>query len=355
MLKYYSLRIADVYPETEHATTVVFDIPPELRDTFRYVQGQHLSCRIKVNDEEVRRTYSLCNAPQEGVWRVTIKHVADGAFSSFAKHELKPGASIEVMPPNGRFYTQLDPLQQKQYVAFAAGSGITPVLSNLRAVLSTEPKSHFTLFYGNSTVDSILFNEELQDLKNQYIERFSLHNVLSQEKRDLELYSGKLDADRVKVLLETFFPNINQVDEFLVCGPGTMVKDLSDLLKGLDVSPDRIHAERFGVPRKKSPAKPEQPDTRVAKAEVSVIMDGDKRSFKVYADDTLLDAAAKQGLNLPYSCKAGVCSTCRTKLVQGQVAMDTNHALEPWELEQGYILACQSRAKTEQLELDYDQ
>lgn len=356
MLKFNSIPVAKVYPQTEYATTIEFEIPESLKDQYRFSQGQHLNCKVKINGKDVRRSYSLCNGPAENIWRITVKHVDDGVFSSYVKSELKPGQEIDVLVPTGRFFTELNQDQSKHYVAFAAGSGITPVLSNLRAILATEPNSSFTLFYGNRNLKSVLFREELQDLKNTYMNRLSVHYLLSQEHREPELFYGRLDGDRAKTLLDMFCGGVGNVDDFFICGPDTMIENLSTALESFGVSTDQIHTERFGVQRRRNGTASKQTVQldEEPTAVVEVSMDGHVRSFNVYGDDNLLDAAVKSGLDLPYSCKAGVCSTCRTKLVEGEVAMDTNHALEPWELEQGYVLACQSRAKTDKLRLDYD-
>ena len=352
MLKFHTLKIAAIYPETNHATTVVFEMPEALHQEFAFKQGQHLNIRAEIDGQTVRRSYSLCNGPDEGIWRVTIKHVDDGVFSSYVQN-LKAGDALEVMAPNGRFFTELQSDTAKQYVAFAAGSGITPVLSNLRAILAAEPDSRFCLFYGNRNLKTVLFNEELQDLKNRYLDRLSIHHVFSGEHREFDLYTGRLDTSKANELLDQFFSN-TPVNEYLICGPGTMVRDLTAMLKERGVDPQAIHSERFGVARKKQSKAAAQTVDEAPKAMVSVTMDGHAREFGLQEGDTLLDAAIKAGLDLPFSCQAGVCSTCRAKLVKGQVTMDANHALEPWELEQGFILTCQSRPTTNTIELDYD-
>lgn len=355
MLKFHSIKVAQVYPETSFATGVVFEIPDELFDQYQFFQGQHINCKLRVGDKEIRRSYSLCNAPGENVWRITVKHVYDGLFSSFVKDELKAGDTLDVMTPAGRFRTELSPGNNKDYVAFAAGSGITPIMSNLKAVLFEEPQSRFTLFYVSRNLKSVLLREELQDLKNKYMDRFSVHYLFSQEHREIDLYTGRLDAEKVQALLNFSYDDLNDVDDFLICGPGTMISDISDRLQELGVSSARIHSERFGISRNTpAPSKVAESAPSHHTAEVMVTMDGHQRVFKVYDDDNLIDAAAKEGLELPYSCKAGVCSTCRTKLVGGEVEMAANHALEPWELEQGYILACQSCPRTDTLSIDYD-
>ena len=354
MLKFHSIKVARVYPETPFATGVVFEIPEELAEQYQFLQGQHVNCKLKVGDKEIRRSYSLCNAPGENLWRITVKYVDGGAFSTFVRDQLRAGDMLEIMTPAGRFRTEISEDNSKNYVAFAAGSGITPVISNLRAILLGEPKSQFTLFYANRNLKSVLLREELQDLKNKYMDRFSVHYLFSQEHREIDLYTGRLDANKAEALLNNFYPDLSEVDDFFVCGPGTMIKDLTERLIELGVPSTDIHSERFGVPKKKLSTKVSESIVDHHTAEVTVIMDGHQRMFKVYDDDNLIDAAAKEGLELPYSCKAGVCSTCRTKLVSGEVEMAVNHALEPWELEQSYILACQSCPRTDTLSIDYD-
>ena len=361
MLKFNSLMVASVEAETAGAVRIAFSVPPELREDYRFIQGQRVNLRRQIGGEEIRRSYSLCGSPSDDKLSIAVKRVTDGRFSTFANDELRRGDVLDVMTPSGRFHTELDPVQRKRYVAFAAGSGITPVISNLRTILTTEPMSQVILFYGNRTAASIMFRSELAGLKDRYMERMSVHHVLSAEPQESGLFNGRLDPGRAAELMTRLCP-YESVDEYFICGPGSMPRELGELLSGLGVPKSRIHVERFAA----LPASvPRRPSTKTQFAgdsanrvvhRATVIMDGAHRQFEVTPDDqNILDAARRQGLDLPFSCKGGVCSTCRARLVEGRVDMAVNYALEPWELEAGYILACQSRPLSEYLLIDYDQ
>ena len=361
MARFHSLKIAALVRETADAVLVTFEVPPELAEDYAYVQGQHLTLRSEIDGEDVRRNYSICNGVDEQRLRVAIKRVEGGCFSGFANEALEAGNSLEVMTPTGSFHTELDPAQRKTYAAFAAGSGITPVISIIKTTLAREPESRFLLFYGNRSVASILFQEELEDLKDRYLDRFSLVHVLSREAQDVELFNGRIDAAKVEALCAAFCP-VGTLDEVFVCGPSTMIEEVCGKLQALGLPETQIHFELFttaGHGEALSTAAPsaeaEPAETSDVASEVTVILDGVRTRFPLTrSGDSLLDAALKAGLDLPFSCKGGVCSTCRAKVLEGEVEMTVNYALEEGEVAAGYVLSCQSHPLTDKVVLDYD-
>ena len=357
MLKFHTLQVADVHPETDHAVRVHFAIPDDLQDAYRFAQGQHVNLRAKVNGKTLRRSYSICSAIDEPGLFITVKKQPHGRFSMYMNEQITPGDELEVMTPNGHFHTQLDPQHEKTYAAFAAGSGITPIISNVKSILAREPRSRCVLFYGNRSVAEVLLKEDLEELKDRYLERLSLHFVFSREQQELPLYSGHLDAENGQALCKAF-ADPGAIDEAFICGPGTMIEELSATLSDLGVDSEHIHFERFTALKRPEakPAPEAVAQTRENQTQVTLIMDGRRSSFAVPAgnDDNLVEAALKQGIELPFSCRNGVCATCRARLVEGDVEMAVNYALEDWELEQGYILACQSVPRTDTIVIDYD-
>jgi len=366
MLKFHPLKVAQVAPDTEDAVAIALEVPPELRAEYRGSAGQHVVVRVAIEGEEVRRTYSLVNAPGEWPLRIVPRVHALGRMSRHLAERLRPGDRLDVLPPNGSF-TPREPLAAAgTYVAFAAGCGITPVLSVVRTLLA-RGAARVMLFYGNSGTGRAMCLEELLALKDRYLERLALHFVMSREPQEVALYNGRLDAARVRQFAATLFLP-EEVREYFVCGPGDMIEQVTATLHELGVEAARVHAEHFTVATTAADAARggAQAPARAAaapaagrgagEAEVTILMDGRRRAFSMKMDDeTVLDAAARAGIELPFSCRAGVCSTCRTKVVRGEVAMAQNYALEDWELEQGYVLACQSRVRTASLELDYDE
>lgn len=360
MVQFHTLKVADVRRETDDAVAITFDVPENLKDSFRFTQGQHLNVKAQINGEEVRRSYSICAGVDDGLIRIGVKRIEGGLFSGFANDALKPGAELDVMAPKGHFFTELDPAAAKSYVAFAASVGITPVLSIVKTTLAREPKSDFTLVFGNRARGSIMFREELEDLKNRFMGRFSVFHVLSREEQDVELLNGRIDADKVKALAKGLIP-VADVDEFFLCGPETMINDVRDALTGLGVDKDHIHFELFHTDRPaeelakehQSPPRETESDT----VRVAVIVNGARTEFDMPADsgDSLLDAAMDAGADVPFSCKGGVCSTCRCKVIEGKVDMDLNYALEDHEVEAGFVLSCQSHPLTGTVVLDYDE
>ncbi|MBS0416787.1 MAG: 2Fe-2S iron-sulfur cluster binding domain-containing protein [Proteobacteria bacterium] len=364
MLKFHSLRIADLQPDADDAVAIALEVPQELRSEYVGLPGQHVVLRTELEGSEARRTYSLTNVPGEWPLRIVARVHEHGRMSRHLSAKAKVGDRIDVLPPNGSLTPRSAEQAgaQRTYVGFASGCGITPVLSIVKATLQANPANRFILFYGNSSTERVMCLEELLGLKDRYIHRLALHFVMSREPQEVDVYNGRIDAARVRDLARTLFKP-DQVAEFFVCGPGDMIEQVSGALRELNVPADRVHSEHFrdeGVGQGGASAAGSAGGTKATAesgiARVTVLMDGRHRTFNMKIDgETVLDAATDAGLELPFSCRAGVCSTCRTKVVSGEVAMDQNYALEDWELEQGYVLACQSRCKTPTLELDYDE
>ncbi len=353
MKQYHPLKIVAKHAETEDSVRLAIDVPDDLRGEFDFLPGQHLPLRVTVDGKALRRTYSICTPPGRWPLEIGIRVQPGGAFSGYAGSALEVGDTIDVMPPFGRFHADPDPSAAKTYVAFAAGSGITPILSIVATLPEAEPHSRFLLFYGNRRQATTMFIDDLYALKNRYPDRLQLVFVFSREEQAFEIAAGRLDADKVGELWQAFCRHL-EPDEAFVCGPGTMIDDVTGALVGLGMDEASVHAERFGAPR--SARKPEAVSAAVPGATaVNVIMDGHRKRFDMPEDaSNLVDAAAAAGIELPYSCKGGVCATCRCFLAQGEVTMAVNYGLEPWEVEAGFILACQSRPVRGPLTLDYD-
>jgi ring-1,2-phenylacetyl-CoA epoxidase subunit PaaE len=362
VLKFHALKVLETAPDAEDAVAIALEVPPALAAHYRGQAGQHVVVRTTIDGEEVRRTYSLVNAPGEGPLRIVPRVHAHGRMSRHLAEELRPGDLLDVLPPNGSF-TPRTVAGAGTCVAFAAGCGITPVLSVVRAVL-VEGAARVILFYGNTGTARTMCLEELLALKDRYLARLSLHFVMSREPQEVELYNGRLDAARIRRFAGTLF-DPRTVGEYFVCGPGDMIEQVTGTLAGLGVDPARVHAEHFtlattaeppSAPPAEAPAAARGSVHEEGVCEVSILMDGRRRVFTMdIGDETVLDAAARAGIELPFSCRAGVCSTCRTKVIAGEVSMAQNYALEDWEIEQGYVLACQSRPHSASLELDYDE
>lgn len=356
MSKFQPLTVAKVTHETRDAIAITFSVPPELQDAYRYTQGQHLTLRARINDEDVRRSYSICSAVQENTLRVAIKRVPGGAFSTWANDTLKAGTTIEVMPPMGHFGTQLSAENSKHYLAFAAGSGITPMLSIIKTTLISEPHSTFTLYYGNRASSSVIFKEELADLKDRYLSRFKLVYVMSREQQDIELFNGRITKEKC----EQFFRHwivLDDIDQAFICGPEQMMQDVSQVLQAYGLPKEKIKVELFAASVPKYPHVPAtRPVAGSQDCEITLIVDGAQVNFMMEKDkESVLDAALKQGIDMRYSCKAGVCSTCRCKVLDGKVDMDANYALEDYEVARGFVLACQSFPVSDKLVVDFDQ
>lgn len=351
--KFHSLKIKEVIRETEDTVSVSFIIPDELKDAYNYQSGQYLTLKAMINGEDVRRSYSLCSAPHEDKWTVAIKQVTDGKFSTYANETLKSGMDLDVMTPAGGF--KLTPgSEAKSYALFAAGSGITPVLSIAKTALREEPSSDVTLFYGNKGVNSIIFKEEIEALKNEYMTRLRVVHVLSRENLGTPLLKGRIDKTKAGELYDAFLSD-TKVDEVYICGPEQMILGVKESMgeKGIDES--NVHFELFTTPS----SKPQEESTAInepqIESNVAIILDGDR--FDLHMDSSglnILDAAQQSGADLPFACKGGVCCTCKAKIIEGTARMDVNYALEPDEVDAGYILTCQAHPTSNKLVVSFD-
>lgn len=361
MIHFHSLRVSEVRRETPDAVTVRFEVPAELVEEYRFAQGQHLTLRRIFDGVEERRSYSICSGVDTGELRVAIKRVEGGRFSNFANDSLRAGDSLEVMPPAGHFFVDLDPAQARHHVALACGSGITPVLSLISTTLAHEPRSRFTLVYGNRDNGSILFLEELADLKNRYLDRFNLIHILSREPQEVELFNGRIDADKVETLLRTVIP-ADAIDHVFLCGPQPMIETVRTTLEAAGIDPDCIHFELFtspyaGVLGGSAPPKRELSAAAAAQqSEVVVVLDGKRTTLRLRrGDESILEAAIRMRRDMPYACKGGVCATCKAKLLEGAVEMDVNYGLDSREVAAGFVLTCRSHPVTDRVVVDYDQ
>ncbi len=355
-IHFHPLKVKEVKKETDDCVSVTFEIPETLQPDFIFKQGQSLSMRTNINNEEVRRTYSICSSPLDNEWKVAIKKVEGGLFSSFANKELKKGDVLEVMQPVGKFYVDLNPANKKNYLGFAAGSGITPLLSIIKTTLRTEPNSSFTLIYGNKSRSSIIFFEELEGLKNKYLERFNFINILSRERTDAAINFGRINTEKLTELEKLV--DYSSFDDTFICGPEAMIFSTKNYLESNGIDKKKIHFELFTTPgQKRSGVVSRESGVESGpKSRITVKLDGRSFDFdlSLISDTTILDAALKQGADLPFACKGGVCCTCKAKLLEGEVSMDVHWGLEDEEIEQGYILTCQSHPKTEKVVVDFD-
>lgn len=356
-IHFHKLAIKKIRKETDDCVSISFDIPETLQETFTYQQGQSLTIRHFLNGEEVRRTYSLCSSPLDNEWKVAVKKVEGGLFSTYANEQLKAGDTLEVMPPVGKFNTPLHPSQKKNYLAFAAGSGITPVLSLIKTILRTESQSRVTLVFGNRSRASIIFFEELEALKNRYLDRFHLIHILSRERMDTPLHSGRIDSAKLDALSRLI--SFGSIDEYFLCGPEEMIFCVRDYLVEKNISKDRIHFELFttaGTRAAKTSTPKESGNPTGPQSHITIKADGRSIDFNLPLDAeiSLLDAALKHGADLPFACKGGVCCTCKARLLEGEVSMDVHWGLEDHEVAEGYILTCQSHPRTEKVSVDFD-
>lgn len=356
MSKFHPLPIERIERETRDAVAITLAVPEHLRDQFRYEQGQHLTVRATIGGQDLRRSYSICSAVGDPQLRIAIKRSPGGVFSAWANERLKVGDTLEAMPPMGHFNVPLDEAAERHYVAFAAGSGITPILSIVKTTLAREPRSQFTLFYGNRASAAVMFREELAALKDLNLTRFNLVHVLSREAQDIELLHGRIDGGRASALLDHWAP-LEDVDTVFLCGPDGMMQSIHAMLRARGYPESRIRIERFASSIPKHEHRPAVlPQGSATETEVTVILDGATRTYTLdRTTENILDAGLRQGIELPYSCKGGVCSTCRCKLISGEVDMDVNFALEDYEVARGFILACQSYPATDRVTVDFDQ
>jgi ring-1,2-phenylacetyl-CoA epoxidase subunit PaaE len=352
---FYTLRVAEIVPETDEANSIRFELPEDLKEAFRFKAGQHLSVRADIGGEEVRRNYSLCVAPDEGQVKVTVKRIAGGVFSNWVGDNLKAGDTLDVMAPHGSFTVEFDPAKARHYVAFAGGSGITPVMSLIKTALSTEPESRFTLFYGNRDSNSVIFLEQLAALKDRYLDRFELYHFLSDEEGDVDLFNGMLDRETCDEALDHLVNDAKAIDAWFICGPGPMMDAAEAALTDRGVAKDRIHIERFlaGRPSAALAAQIAQLQEKAAGLTLSVTLDGRTRKVE-FTEANILDSAREAGLPAPFACKAGVCATCRARVTKGKVEMAARYGLTDEEVAAGYVLTCQSVPVGEGVAVDYD-
>ncbi len=356
-LHFHPLRVKSVRPDTDEAVIVSFDVPVDLAEHFRFSHGQHLTLRETLAGSDERRSYSICAGADDGELRVGVRKVPGGRFSTWINESLKAGDTVQVMAPEGRFFVPLDPGSARHYLGIAGGSGITPILSIMKTVLAAEPHSRFTLIYGNRKQRSTMFLEELEDLKNRYLSRLTLHLVFSQENTDLPLYGGRLTRDKVGEFLASVV-DAGDIDHAFVCGPYGVNDEAEAALLGAGVAAEKIHIERFGVPGEGgTAATPQAPRAGdAADARIVVIRDGVSREIDFHSvQGNVLEAAAAAGLEVPFSCKSGVCCTCRARLLEGEVRMERNFALEKHEVAAGFILACQARPLTDRVVISFDE
>lgn len=352
---FHKLKVKEVKQETPGCVSISFDVPGDLKSDFLFEQGQNITIKKEIDGEELRRSYSICSAPFENELRVAVKQVEGGKFSNFANTLLQPGDELDILPPTGKFNTKLSRENKKQYLAFAAGSGITPVISIIKTTLQTEPESSFTLVFGNRGRSTIIFFEELEGLKNKYLNRFNFINILSREKTDAPINSGRIDPDKLSQLRRLI--DYKNTDEFFICGPEEMIFCVKDYLEAAGIDKKKIHFELFTTPGQKKAVshKPLAVGQSGPQSKITVKLDGRSFDFDLgFNGENILDAALKQGADLPFACKGGVCCTCKAKLLEGEVEMEVNWGLEQEEVEQGYILTCQSHPKTEKVVVDFD-
>jgi ring-1,2-phenylacetyl-CoA epoxidase subunit PaaE len=353
-LHFHKLSVKNIRQETKDCVSISFEIPDEIENDFLFKQGQNVTIKINIDGEEARRSYSICSSPHDKELRIAVKKVYDGLFSTFANDVLKEGDVLEVLPPTGTFFTEVNTANKKNYVFFAAGSGITPVISIVKTILLVEPESKVTLVFGNRTVASIIFKEELEALKDKYLQRFRMYHVLSRERTDSDINYGRVDEKKCRQFSRLI--NFNFVDEFFICGPEPMIFTVKAFLENMGVEKKKIHFELFTTPAGKhikiyTPEKTQEESG----SDITVKFDGRSFDFKLdFNSNNILDAALAQGADLPFSCKGGVCTTCKAKLIEGKVEMEVNYGLEQEEVEAGFILTCQSHPRSKRVIVDFD-
>lgn len=354
-VQFHSLRVAEIVAETCDANSIRFEVPAELRELFAFRAGQHLTLRACIDGEDVRRNYSLCTAPAQGDWMVTVKKIGGGRFSNWIANELKPGDRVEVMVPHGSFTTQFSNANCRHLVGVAGGSGITPVMSLLRTLLGEEPKSRFTLFYGNRDSSSIIFLEALANLKDKHLDRLEIYHFLDSEEQDVALFNGLLDRQRLDEAIEQLVPDAALVDGWFICGPGPMMDAAEGALLDRSVERSRIHIERFTADRPSGSLIPGTAEiqNQAEGVDIAVTLDGRTRRIP-FSKGNILDSARDAGMPAPFACKAGVCATCRAKVMSGKVEMAARYGLTDGEVAEGYILTCQSIPIGSGVAVDYD-
>ncbi len=356
MAKFHSVKVQDSQKVTKDCTVISLEIPKELQSEFQYKQGQHLTLRATIDGEEVRRSYSLCSSPMENQWQVAVKKISGGLFSTYANDTLKKGDTIEIMPPNGVFFKDIDPSKPKNYIVFAAGSGITPILSIIKTHLALEPKCTFQLFYLNRSVKSIIFKEEIELLKNKYFGRLEIFHFLTKEHRSVELFNGRFTKEKLQILTQKII-DVPNVDDCFICGPEAMIFLIRNELVAAGLPKEKIHFELFtsGTTEEDKQRVQKIIEKKVTGTEVTIIDGGKEFHFTMGEDfDNILDGALAAGADLPFACKGGVCSTCRCKVVEGSVEMKLNYALDESEIKRNYILSCQAVPTSKKVVVDFD-
>ncbi len=356
MAEFHNVKVADIYKETKDTSVVTFNIPVELKEAFKFRQGQHLTLKADINDEDLRRSYSLCSSPLDNKWQVAVKQIPGGKFSTYINEKLKIGDNIEIMAPSGRFGVEVKPKESKNYLFFAAGSGITPVLSMVKSHLAQEPNATCKLFYVNKTAKSIIFKEELEQLRNQYFGRFEIYYFLTKERRDIELFNGRFDDEKMKVLTKTFI-DVPDTNDVFLCGPEKMVNYVSDYLIEAGLPKELVHFELFvtGLSEEDIKRTERLSKQNVEGVEITIVDGGKEFSFTMTKEyNNILDAALGAGADLPFACKGGVCSTCKCKVIDGSVEMKINYALDEKEVAQNLVLSCQAVPITDKVVVDFD-
>lgn len=353
MSKFHSLKVKEIEKTTADCSVITFDVDEKLIKDFAYTQGQYLTMKANINGEEVRRSYSLCSSPLDNEWKVAVKKIEDGKFSTFANDVLKQGDTLEVMPPNGKFFVNVDPTKTKNYIAFAAGSGITPILSIIKTHLTKEPNSTFKLFYINQAVSTIILKEEVESLRNVFLGRFEIYHFLTREQRNVELFNGRLSEEKMEIICDKLV-DVPTINEAFVCGPNEMIFMVRDFLVAKGMPEKNVHFELFntsGVAAKKKKRKVDMSKM----SQIHIIEGGKTIQFNIpQGSDNILDAGLKQNMDLPFACKGGVCCTCRAMLVEGDIEMEVNYSLEPDEVAAGFILTCQAVPLSEKVVVNFD-
>lgn len=352
-LTFHELRVTEVSPLTDEAVTVTFDVPPELKSRFDHIPGQHVTVRKVIDGEDVRRSYSICAPAGSGKLRVGVKKLPGGVFSTYVTDQLAAGETVEVMAPVGEFTIDIDPERPRRAVAIAAGSGITPVLSLLSSSLELEPESSWTLIYGNRTANSVMFLDELEGLKDRFHPRFQIFHILSREGSDVPLLSGRIDGEKIRTIHDRLLGE-DEVDGWYLCGPFDMVMTARDTLAGLGVDQSRIHDELFFAGPVDESALPPEPPPGEGSVDLTVILDGRAVETRMSPETSILDAALRVRTELPFSCKGGMCATCKGRIEEGEVRMDKNYALVDSEIDAGYVLTCQSHPVSDRVVVRYD-
>ena len=351
---FYEINVQEIIRETEDCLSITFDIPEKFAKDFNYISGQYITLKANIEKKEVRRSYSLCSEPSSKSHKIAIKRIENGLFSSYAHQQIKVGDSIEVMAPAGNFQHIPNTCNEKNYALFAAGSGITPILSILKSILRHEPNSHATLIYGNKGINSIIFKEEIEALKNTYLNQMSVVHILSRENLGNAMQQGRIDKVKCEMLLKTYF-NQSKIDDVFICGPEQMTLDIREVMIEQGMHSKQIHLELFGTGYDKK-EKLTSIVKNEADSQITLFMDGDEYEFDLNTNDvSILDAAQKTGLDVPYACKGGVCCTCKAKVTEGTAEMDVNYALEQDELDRGYILTCQAHPTSEKVTITFDE